>query len=282
MFFVNLIDLRFMAEKKQNNYAEIVLACIEEKYFKDEIVLEHYSFVKIISGEMKIILADKTHTFDSGDMLLFPRNQLCTLIKYPKDGRNYKSVVMTLTTDRLKTFYTKNPLRATSKEHDDIVPFEQNPLLDSFFSSILPYFDLESDLPEKLIALKIEEILTILRSIDKNIDGILADFSEPGKINLADFMEKNFMFNMAIEKFAYLTGRSLTTFKKDFKIAFKSTPQKWLTQKRLELAHYQIYENNRKPVEVYYETGFENLSHFSYAFKKHFGYAPTKLSQQRL
>ncbi|RZJ76456.1 MAG: AraC family transcriptional regulator, partial [Flavobacterium sp.] len=33
--------------------------------------------------------------------------------------------------------------------------------------------------------------------------------------------------------------------------------------------------------EVYYETGFENLSHFSYAFKKHFGYAPTRLIQDK-
>ncbi|MGE7775970.1 helix-turn-helix domain-containing protein [Chitinophaga sp. NPDC101104] len=36
-------------------------------------------------------------------------------------------------------------------------------------------------------------------------------------------------------------------------------------------------EKKRKPVDVCYEVGFENLSHFSFAFKKRFGYAPTKL-----
>jgi hypothetical protein len=45
---------------------------------------------------------------------------------------------------------------------------------------------------------------------------VLANFEEPGKIDLADYMEKNFMFNLPLEKFAYLTGRSLTTFKRDF------------------------------------------------------------------
>jgi AraC-like DNA-binding protein len=85
------------------------------------------------------------------------------------------------------------------------------------------------------------------------------------------------MFNMPLEKFAYLTGRSLTTFKRDFKKAFNTTSQKWLTQKRLESAHYQLTEKKRKPGEVYYETGFENLSHFSYAFKKQYGYSPTEL-----
>ena len=86
---------------------------------------------------------------------------------------------------------------------------------------------------------------------------------------------------MPMEKIGYLTGRSLTTFKRDFKKAFNTTPQKWLTQKRLELAHYQFAEKNKKPVEVYYEVGFENLSHFSFAFKKHFGYSPSELLGQR-
>ena len=266
-----------MTQQQRNNYAEIVLSCIEEKYFKNEIVLEDHSFVKILSGEMKIIQADSTFSFGPGDMLLFPRNQLSTIIKYPKDGRSYKSVVMTLTEDRLKRFYTKNPIKSAEQSKHRILPFEKHPLLESFFTSLLPYFDLETELPEKLSSLKIEEALTILRTIDHSIDNILSDFSRPGKINLADFMEKNFMFNMPIEKFGYLTGRSLTTFKKDFKTAFQTTPQKWLTQKRLELAHYQLSEKKRRPVEIYYETGFENLSHFSYAFKKQYGYSPTEL-----
>lgn len=87
------------------------------------------------------------------------------------------------------------------------------------------------------------------------------------------------MFNMPLEKFGYLTGRSLTTFKRDFHKAFNSTPQRWLTKKRLELAHYQLNEKNKKPVDIYYETGFENLSHFSFAFKKQFGYSPTELQK---
>ncbi len=113
-----------------------------------------------------------------------------------------------------------------------------------------------------------------------SIDNVLAYFEEPGKINLAEFMERNFMFNMTMEKFGYLTCRTLTTFKRDFKKAFSTTPRKWLTQKRLELAHYQLSEKQRKPIDVYFEVGFENLSHFSYAFKKRFGYPPNALVEK--
>ncbi|KMQ68781.1 AraC family transcriptional regulator [Chryseobacterium sp. FH2] len=270
-----------MADKQQNKYAEIVLSCIEEKYFKDEIILEYHSFIRIISGEMKVIQADSSFTFGAGDTLLIPRNELSTYIKYPKDGRPYKSVVMTLTTERLKRFYTKNPIQLSEPHTHKIRTFDKHPLLESFFASIIPYFDLSDELPEKIISVKIEEALTILRTTDKGIDNLLADFSEPGKIDLAEFMEKNYMFNMPMEKFGYLTGRSLTTFKRDFKKAFYTTPRKWLTQKRLELAHYQLTEKGRKPVEIFYEVGFENLSHFSFVFKKHFGYPPTELTNRK-
>lgn len=55
------------------------------------------------------------------------------------------------------------------------------------------------------------------------------------------------------------------------------TPQKWLIDKRLQLAYYQLSEKRKKPTEVYLEVGFEDLSHFSFAFKKKYGIAPTQL-----
>lgn len=123
----------------------------------------------------------------------------------------------------------------------------------------------------------ISEAISILRTLDNEIDDVLANFEEPGKISLTDYMERNFIFNLPMEKFGYLTGRSLTTFKRDFKKAFTMTPQRWLTQKRLELAHYLFTEKKKRPVDVCYEVGFENLSHFSFSFKKQFGYGPAEL-----
>lgn len=270
-----------MAERQVNKFAEIVLACSEAFHYRREIILEDHSLTRIISGEMKVVQADRSYIFGAGETLLFPRNQLSTIIKYEKNGSPFKAVIMRLSTSRLRDYYTKNEIELIQPHTYGILPLDKNPLLDSFFASLLPYFELENKLSERLILVKIEEAIEILRSIDKNIDSILSDFSETGKINLADFMEKNYVFNIPLEKFSHLTGRSLTTFKRDFKKAFHTSPQRWLTQKRLELAHYQLSEQHRKPIDVYYETGFENLSHFSHAFKKHFGYTPTAIVQNR-
>jgi len=260
---------------------DIKLSCYENKFFKSDIMFEHHMLIWFISGETKIVQAEGTYIFRAGDIFLIPRNQLATIINYPKDGLPHKTVVMHLSIARLRDFYSGLNLKPGGSPSPKIRRFNDHPLLESCLASLIPYFEMK-DIPEHIASMKITEAISILRAVDEDIDNILANFEEPGKIDLAGYMEKNFMFNMPIEKFGYLTGRSLTTFKRDFKKTFNTTPQKWLTQKRLELAHYQFVEKSKKPIDVCYEVGFENLSHFSYVFKKHFGYAPTELLEQRV
>ena len=88
-------------------------------------------------------------------------------------------------------------------------------------------------------------------------------------------MNTNFQFNISLSEFARLTGRSLSTFQRDFKKLFETSPQKWLKDKRLMEAKYLIQEKNKKPSEVYYNVGFENFSHFSTAFRQKFGHSST-------
>ncbi|RZJ91959.1 MAG: AraC family transcriptional regulator [Chryseobacterium sp.] len=266
-----------MAKQNFSNFTDLIWTVTEDGIFKEDLSFEFHSFVLLISGELKVVQADRTYVFGEESMLLFPRNQLSTVIKQPKDGRPYRAVVFGLRLDRLKTFYSKDRPNLTSPPDSSVRVLKKQPLLDSFFSSVLPYLELDGPLPESLARLKLEEAISVLRIVEPGIDSVLADFSEPGKINLVEFMEKHYKFNMPLEKFAYLTGRSLSTFIRDFKKAFQVTPQRWLTKKRLELAHFQLSKKEKKAAEVYMETGFENLSHFSFAFKKHFGYSPSQI-----
>ncbi|MCL9807428.1 AraC family transcriptional regulator [Flavobacterium amniphilum] len=256
---------------------DIKLSCYEDKFFKSDITFDDHMLVWFISGETRIVQYDTTFTFKKGDIFLIPRNQLATVLNYPSNGEPHKTVVMHLSVERLKKFYQNIELKNKPIPQHKIYSFNNHPLLESCMASLIPYFDLKDGVPEDLASLKITEAISILREIDKNIDNVLAHFDEPGKIDLIHFMERNFMFNMPLEKLGYLTGRSLSTFNRDFKKLFNTTPQKWLTRKRLELAYYQLTEKKKKPIEVYLEVGFEDLSHFSYAFKNQYGVAPTKL-----
>lgn len=106
---------------------------------------------------------------------------------------------------------------------------------------------------------------------------ILFDFSEPGKIDLEAFMKRNFQFNVELKRFAYLMGRRLATFKRDFEKKFHRLPSRWLQQHRLQEAYFRIKGKGAAPSDVYLDLGFEDLSHFSFAFKKKYGVAPSKI-----
>ena len=256
---------------------DIKLSCYEDKLFKSDLVFDDHILVWFISGETKIIQAESTFSFKAGDIFLIPRNELATIINYPKNGLPHKTVVMHLSTERLKKFYEKAGHNKNIQPNQKIYRFSNHPLLKSCLASLIPYFDLENEFPETLATLKIEEAINILRFIDPSVDSVLANFDVPGKIDLVNFMQRNFMFNMSLEKLGYLTGRSLSTFNRDFKKLFNTTPQKWLIDKRLELAYYQLAAKKKKPTEIYLEVGFEDLSHFSFTFKKKYGFPPNQV-----
>jgi AraC-like DNA-binding protein len=53
-----------------------------------------------------------------------------------------------------------------------------------------------------------------------------------------------------------------------FKKVSRLPPQKWLIQKRLEIASDEIRNGSKKVSDVCFEVGFKNLSHFSRVFKQ--------------
>lgn len=252
---------------------------VEKDYTWEHISPQHI-IVYIYSGELSLTYGINTLNFGKGDTVLVPRNQLIRVVKCPTDGIPFKAVSMLLPEEELRQFYLD---RSIMDNWDESMakhrPIKAHPLLNSFFDSLAAYFDTQNELPNSLVPIKIQEALTIIDEVDKRASSILGTFSEIGKIDLEKYMEEHFMYNLPLERFAFLTGRSLTTFKSDFKKIFKMTPGKWLTEKRLELAHHKLSIEKLKPNEVYLSAGFENLSHFSFAFKKAFGVSPRSINQ---
>ncbi len=83
-----------------------------------------------------------------------------------------------------------------------------------------------------------------------------------------------------MEEFARLSNRSLSAFKRDFQKEFNVTPGKWLVEKRLHNAMHLLSNAGKTVSEAAFESGFENPSHFSRAFRSYFGIAPASVKLQ--
>lgn len=258
---------------------KVFMTCVIDELYTWENISPLHIVAYIYTGELTLSYGKETLTFVEGDTVLVPKNQLSRSIKTPINGKPFKCLSILLPEEQLRKFYEKHPILETWTENiSKQRPVNSHSLLHGYFNSLLPYFDMKDELPEELLTVKINEILTILDTVDKRVSALLGTFGEIGKMDLEKYMEEHYMYNLPLEKFAFLTGRSLTTFKTDFKKIFKSTPGKWLTNKRLDLAHYKLNTEQQKTSDVYLSVGFENLSHFSFAFKKTFGYSPSSLT----
>ena len=156
------------------------------------------------------------------------------------------------------------------------VIMDVDPFMKSYFDSLMPYFTQPEKLTPALAQIKTMEVIALLLR-NGSLKNFLFDFSEPHKLDLEAYMNRHFSYNVPLAQFAKLTGRSLSAFKRDFAVIFQSTPERWLQKKKLEMAYFLISQKKKKPSEVYLEIGFENLSHFSIAFKKEYGVNPSIL-----
>ena len=150
-------------------------------------------------------------------------------------------------------------------------------MLISFFKSFISYRETGIQPDLEVIDAKKYEALDILLKIKPSLAKSLFDFAKPWKIDLEEFMNKNYTSDMTLNDFAHYTGRSLSTFKRDFKEIFNENPHEWLKNKKLDKAYKLITENKLKSSDIYLDLGFKSLSHFSNSFKKKFGVNPTCL-----
>ncbi|MDR6941610.1 helix-turn-helix domain-containing protein [Mucilaginibacter pocheonensis] len=267
-----------LTENKLSPQSEIHYSCYYTRSCGGEQFIPEHAFSFQISGNLTLTGTDNVYTFSPGDFRLSRRNQLVKFLKEPPPGGEFKSISVFLDQQTLRNFSMEYGYKAQNKyEGDSIITLAPNPLYESYIHSLQPYEHMQQSGNKNLLSLKLREAILVLLQGNPELKDVLFDFSEPGKIDLEGFMNKNFHFNVQLKRFAYLSGRSLATFKRDFEKIFHMTPNRWLQQRRLQEAHYQIKEQGKAPSDVYLELGFQDLSHFSFAFKKTFGVAPSRI-----
>ncbi|MEM1220730.1 MAG: AraC family transcriptional regulator, partial [Bacteroidota bacterium] len=102
----------------------------------------------------------------------------------------------------------------------------------------------------------------------------LRGFQELQPKGLLQFLEANYDKPFTIEDYAYLSGRSVSTFRREFKAKFGQTPRRWIIARRLQKAQEYLTEKEYSVSQAALAVGYEHTSHFIAAYKKHFGYTP--------
>lgn len=254
-----------------------VYSCTSEEQWGYEQFIPEHTLAYQVSGETHIFHQKGTIVLKKNQILLARKNQFAKSLKIPGTDAAYKAISIILKSEDLKKYATINDID-NSRQYtgNSNIVLKSDSFLKSYFQSLIPYLEHSDRSTKKMAFSKIAEAIELLLNTNTAYQEFLFDFSEPHKIDIEAFMLRNFRYNARIENFARLTGRSLAGFKRDFVKVFSLPPAKWLKEKRLEEAHYLIHSKNKKPVDIYLDLGFENLSHFYTSFKNKYGLTPSE------
>jgi AraC-like DNA-binding protein len=238
----------------------------------------HYNhFIYTVSGKKMMQHPGKSRLLTEGSLVLLKKGAFCQGRFHDTDWR---VIVFAIPDSYLQQLFMESGTHPSPAGP----PIPPEPILDlnitdttrAFFHSMIPYFTQQPAPPENLLELKFRELVFNLLATPQNA-GLLAymkSLHNNHRPPLLEIMEANYTYNLSLVEYARLAQRSLAAFKREFAEIFRTTPGKWLIQKRLDYARLLLDTTNKNINEIAGDSGFENTTHFIRVFKEKFGMPP--------
>ena len=245
---------------------------------------ERHSYVSqhvltmIVAGEQHIQAYDgETIILRAGDMGAIRRG-LYTITDLITENGEFTAFLLFFDDERLYESFS------ALKVYDNCSSFPfysfKTPVyLPSFWKSVE---ELHAHLPHHhaLSTIKADEFFAVLTTGEtgKLLIDQLSSWTTTIPGNLRQFMEIHYDKSLSIKEYAYLTGRSESTFRREFKARFGIPPRQWIIRKRLEKAHELLESTDWEVAHVAEAVGYDNVSHFISAFRKEYQRTPRQES----
>ena len=201
-------------------------------------------------------------------------------VSYEKKGSTetglFESQLFAINDELLKDFLTTQQVNVppmTEEFGAQVSPMSDR--LVAYCWSLAPYFNDSLQVSPGLLRLKVMELLYNVMDCSKNIFRQMLQLRQPVKVDVRRVVEENYTSPISIKKLAYLSGRSLSSFKRDFQSIYGVSPAKWIREKRLSKARQMLLSSQISVADVAYSLGFENPTHFSRIFKQQYGASPS-------
>lgn len=231
-----------------------------------------------LSGRKDWIDHKKVYTLKKGEALFIKKGVYGTKQYFDVD---YCVLLFFINDTFIHDFMEENKsLIAThdlSGSQESIFPIDVNDSLRSLLNTVFTYFKKEQ-IPRQLVEIKFRELMynLVLNPNHKELVQFFSSCYSQSSNDISSIMNKHFRDALSSADLAKLCGMSLSTFKREFSKIYKTTPGKWITEKRLEYAKSLLRDQELTINEVCYDSGFKNPSHFNKIFKEYFQLPPNQ------
>ncbi len=150
-------------------------------------------------------------------------------------------------------------------------------LINQYILGIVHFFNHKVVLTEEMLVLKLKEIILLLlqcEQSDQMAIVIRSLFSER-VFSFKEIIEAHLFEPMTVANLAALTNHSLTTFKREFKKIYNTSPKAYIANKRIERLAQMLAYSDEPINRLGYACGFTSSAHVSRIFKKKYGISPS-------
>jgi AraC family transcriptional regulator, exoenzyme S synthesis regulatory protein ExsA len=264
------------------NGCTVVESCLHQKFSKGEMLVSEHLLLFVLQGTYTAKFGKQVLTIEKGEGLIVQRTHFVEYEKFSESNEKpYESLLFFLNDEIVKGFLAfQQPARLSNKKESPVVKIQFDNAVQSFLQTVLHSFGKEIAENPSFLQHKLFELLFNLSEINPGVIDLFTAFTTHRPTDLNKIMEENFKQNLTLEEFAYKAGRSLASFKRDFKKTYNSSPHQWLLSKRLDYAKRLLENNKLKIADACYDVGFESVAHFSRAFKAKFGVSPSTFKNE--
>ena len=257
----------------------IIDQCIVTAGERGTFFLEQHLLYVVLGGSVKLTCGRQTWTVGKNEMILLRRAQS---VSYEKQGSEetglFESQLFAINDELLKDFLTSQQVQIPQMTEE--LGTQVSPMSDRLVAycwSLSPYFNDPSQVNPGLLRLKVMELLYNVMDCSKNIFRQMLQLRQPVKTDIHRVVEENYTSPISLDELAYLSGRSLSSFKREFQDIYGEPPARWIREKRLSKAHEMLQSSSLSVADIAYSLGFENPTHFSRIFKQQYGTSPISL-----
>lgn len=264
------------------NGVTVVESCAFTKGLKGTMFLEDHLLLFVLEGTYTVRFGSQEYIVRKNEMVLLQKS---IMVEYEKSGEAGSDYVLDYMMFFLKEELLTEFIKMADLESNypsGLVPVSVNRVNDrliNYIYSLKPYFKESNTIRDGLIRVKLLELLFDVADADEQFLYQFLQLKRTKKHSITEVVEQNITTPVSLNDLAYLSGRSLSAFKRDFQAIYNSSPLRWIRNRRLDIAKELLLHTSLSVTDVCFSTGFENVAHFSKVFKERFGVAPSTYKQ---
>lgn len=269
---------------KYNNSATILYKSFDYDLNNLEFYTQTYCIVYNCSGVETITSYDFKEVIIRENEMLFLPKDMYLISDFVKIEKSLEAFLFFFNDDIIEKFLSMKKIKKNIVDKKvGFFKMEVNSSVIEYINALRQVSKNQFD-SKHFLELKLLELLCIIDSSDEKnrlVNALLYRNIDKNKRNIKSLMKKYYLSNLTLKDYAVLSGRSLSTFHRDFKRYNDMTPKQYLLDLKLEYAHNQLKNNEKSVSDISSEVGYENVSHFIKAFKKKYNTTPKQLSKKQ-